>query len=176
METLTWQGAKARYPEGLPDEVKELALIQRLDYAPYFLTVAEICDRFTVLRNGATAGSGAMAGTTRGDLVRMMSGHEEITSGRPAPVAAGKPVLEVRDLPFGRRGSTVSLGVSEGEILGLYGLIGAGRSSFMKMVWGSRATEGGTVSLDGQPLKSGNIQSRIQLGGAYVPEDRRHGW
>ena len=136
--------------------------------------VAEICDRFTVLRNGATAGSGAMQGTTRADLVRMMSGHEEITSGRPGLPPAGKTVLDVEDVPFGRRGNTVSLAVSEGEILGLYGLIGAGRSSFMKMIWGSRPTEGGTVSLDGHLLRSGDIQARIRLGGAYVPEDRRH--
>ena len=136
--------------------------------------VAEICDRFTVLRNGATAGSGAMPGTTRAGLVRMMSGHEEVASGRPGLPPAGKTVLEVKDLPFGRRGNTVSLVVSEGEILGLYGLIGAGRSSFMKTIWGSRSTEGGRVCLDGHLLKSGDIQSRIRLGGAYVPEDRRH--
>ena len=136
--------------------------------------VAEICDRFTVLRNGATAGTGAMRGTTRGDLVRMMSGHEEAVGDRPTATAAGRAVLEVKDMPFGRRGSMVSLAVSEGEILGLYGLVGAGRSSFMKMIWGSRSTEGGTVLLDGQALKSGDIGARIRRGGAYVPEDRRH--
>ena len=136
--------------------------------------VAEICDHFTVLRNGATAGTGAMQGTTRADLVRRMSGQEEITSGCPAPSIVGKPVLEVNDLSFGRRGNTVSLTVSEGEILGLYGLVGAGRSSFMKQIWGSRPIEGGTVSIDGHPLKSGDIRSRIRRGGAYVPEDRRH--
>jgi len=136
--------------------------------------VAEICDRYTVLRNGATSGTGTMQGTTRADLVRMMSGQEEITSGRTASPASGKTVLAVRDLPFGRLGSTVSLDVAEGEIAGLYGLIGAGRSSLMKMIWGSRAAEGGTISLDGHPLMSGDIRSRIRLGGAYVPEDRRH--
>jgi ABC-type sugar transport system ATPase subunit len=136
--------------------------------------VAEICDSFTVLRNGTTAGTGAMQGTTRADLVRLMSGHEEIASGRPSPTMVGKPVLEVKNLPFGRRGNSVSLAVSEGEIFGLYGLVGAGRSSFMKMVWGSRSSEGGTIAIDGQPLKPGDIRGRIRLGGAYVPEDRRH--
>ncbi|MFT4159512.1 sugar ABC transporter ATP-binding protein [Shinella sp.] len=136
--------------------------------------VAEICDAFTVLRNGATAGTGVMQGTTRADLVRMMSGHEEVTSGRPAVPAVGRPVLEVRDLPFGQRGNTLSLTVGEGEILGLYGLVGAGRSSFMKMIWGARRTEGGTVLLDGHVLKPGDIHARIRHGGAYVPEDRRH--
>jgi ABC-type sugar transport system ATPase subunit len=136
--------------------------------------VAEICDRFTVLRNGATSGTGAMQGTTRSDLVRLMSGQEEAKSDRPSLPATGKPVLEVRELPFGRRGSRVSLAVCEGEITGLYGLVGAGRSSFMKMVWGSRSIEGGGVFIDGHPVKSGDIRARIRLGGAYVPEDRRH--
>jgi ABC-type sugar transport system ATPase subunit len=136
--------------------------------------VMEICDRYTVLRNGATAGTGEIAGMTRGGLVRLMSGREEIVGGRAPPPAGGKPVLEVRDLAFGRRGSRVSLTVSEGEILGLYGLVGAGRSSFMKMLWGSRPIEGGTVSIDGRPMRSGDIRGRIKAGGAYVPEDRRH--
>ncbi|MDB5525125.1 MAG: mglA 10 [Rhizobium sp.] len=136
--------------------------------------VIEICDRYTVLRNGATTGTGEIAGTTRGDLVRLMSGHEEITGGRASPFAGGKPVLEVTNLPFGRRGSRVSLTVSEGEILGLYGLVGAGRSSFMKMLWGSRPFEGGSISIDGAAMRSGDIQFRIRAGGAYVPEDRRH--
>jgi ABC-type sugar transport system ATPase subunit len=136
--------------------------------------VTALCDNYTVLRNGETAGSGPMTGVTRGDLVRLMSGHEEITGAQAAPAAKGKPVLEVKNLPFGRRGNAVSLTVSEGEILGLYGLVGAGRSSFMKMLWGARSAEGGSISLDGHVLASGDIPARIRLGGAYVPEDRRH--
>jgi ABC-type sugar transport system ATPase subunit len=111
--------------------------------------VLEICDRYTVLRNGATTGTGAIADVTRSDLVKLMSGHDEIRGGRAATITGGKPVLDVRDLPFGRRGSKVSLAVREGEVVGLYGLVGAGRSSFMKALWGSRTTEGGTVSIDG---------------------------
>jgi ABC-type sugar transport system ATPase subunit len=136
--------------------------------------VMAICDRYTVLRNGTTAGTGEIAATTRGDLVRLMSGREEITGGRAIPPPAGKPVLEVGDLVFGRRGSRVSLSVSEGEILGLYGLVGAGRSSFMKMLWGSRPNDGGTIRIDGKPMKPSDINGRIRAGGAYVPEDRRH--
>ncbi len=136
--------------------------------------VAEICDRFTVLRNGATAGSGAMRGTTRADLVRMMSGHDDVTGGHPALPATGTTVLMVRNMPFGRAGNSISLEVAEGEILGLYGLVGAGRSSFMKMIWGARASEGGSIAIDGQALSPGDIRARIRLGGAYVPEDRRH--
>ncbi len=136
--------------------------------------VAEICDRYTVLRSGKTVGTGTMQGTTRADLVRLMSGHDEIRSGRSLPPPIGKPVLEVERLPFGMRGNTVSLSVCEGEILGLYGLVGAGRSSFMKMIWGSRPTEGGAIRVDGHSLRSGDIRARIRLGGAYVPEDRRN--
>jgi ABC-type sugar transport system ATPase subunit len=135
--------------------------------------VLDICDRYTVLRNGATAGSGAIAAVNRAELVKLMSGHDEIRGGRAAPVTGGKPVLDVRDLPFGRRGAKVSLTVREGEVVGLYGLVGAGRSSFMKVLWGSRPSEGGTVFIDGKALRSGDIGARIAAGGAYVPEDRR---
>jgi ABC-type sugar transport system ATPase subunit len=135
--------------------------------------VLEICDRYTVLRNGATTGTGAIADVTRSDLVKLMSGHDEIRGGRAATITGGKPVLDVRDMPFGRRGSKVSLAVREGEVVGLYGLVGAGRSSFMKALWGSRTTEGGTVSIDGAAMRSGDIRARIAAGGAYVPEDRR---
>jgi ABC-type sugar transport system ATPase subunit len=136
--------------------------------------VAAICDRYTVLRNGVTAGTGDMADATRADLVRLMSGHDEVTAGHTPRVATGRPVLNVEQLPFGREGKSISLSVAEGEILGLYGLVGAGRSSFMKMIWGARQTEGGTVRIDGHQLASGDIQARIRLGCAYVPEDRRN--
>jgi len=157
---------------------KAVAALAKRGVAVIFIShrldeVLSICDRYTVLRNGATTGTGAISDVTRGHLVKLMSGHDEIRGGRATPVAGGKPVLEVSSLPFGRRGSKVSLTVHEGEIVGLYGLVGAGRSSFMKVLWGSRANEGGTISIDGTAMRSGDIGARIASGGAYVPEDRR---
>lgn len=136
--------------------------------------VMEICDRFTVLRNGATAGTGPISTIDRAGLVRLMSGKDEVPT-IARPVAQDSPIaLRVRDLPFGRRGSAISFDIKAGEILGLYGLVGAGRSSLMKIIWGATAHPAGEITLGGVPLRSGRIGDRIRLGGAYIPEDRRH--
>jgi ABC-type sugar transport system ATPase subunit len=135
--------------------------------------VQSICDRYTVLRNGRTTGTGAVVDVTRADLIRLMSGTDDTRVARAAPPPVGQPVLAIESIPFGPPGSTVSLTVREGEILGLYGLVGAGRSSLMKLVWGARGHDGGRISLDGATLQAGDIGQRIARGGAYVPEDRR---
>ncbi|PSJ56770.1 sugar ABC transporter ATP-binding protein [Kumtagia ephedrae] len=135
--------------------------------------VLAICDRYTVLRNGRTTGTGGIVGTTRADLIRLMSGHEERRPAPSAPVAPGRPVLELSDLPFGPSGGSVSLTVREGEIVGLYGLVGAGRSSLLKLVWGARHHAGGRIRIDDVELAPGRIDRRIAAGAAYVPEDRR---
>lgn len=135
--------------------------------------VLAICDRYTVLRNGRTTGSGAIAGIDRQGLIRLMTGSDHPEARRLASAAPGKPVLQVADLPFGPPGTTLSLEIREGEILGLYGLVGAGRSSLIKQIWGARRHEGGRIALDGFALAPGRIGQRIAQGGAYVPEDRR---
>ncbi len=135
--------------------------------------VLSICDQYTVLRNGQTTGTGQIAGTTRDDLIRLMTGHESAALARTAPQVVGKPVLQVEAVPFGPEGETISLEIGEGEILGLYGLVGAGRSSFMKQIWGARRHAGGRIRLDGKDMRAGQILARIAAGGAYVPEDRR---
>lgn len=135
--------------------------------------VQAICDRYTVLRNGRTTGTGPVANVTRDDLIRLMTGNDDTRVARSAPLPLGQPVLNIKDLPFGPDGTTLSLSIREGEILGLYGLVGAGRSSLMKLVWGARRHSGGQISIDGVALQPGNIGQRIAAGGAYVPEDRR---
>ncbi|MDR3372886.1 MAG: sugar ABC transporter ATP-binding protein [Ancalomicrobiaceae bacterium] len=135
--------------------------------------VTEICDHFTVLRNGATVGGGAIGETNRGHLVELMSGRQEVVVARPQPHTGSEVVLDVDGLAFGDRGNRVSFQIHAGEILGLYGLVGAGRSSLMKIIWGARRQGVGRISLDGVALRSGRISDRIDRGGAYVPEDRR---
>lgn len=133
--------------------------------------VMALCDRYTVLRGGTTAGSGAVADIDRAGLVRLMSGRDEVRRTAPLPVPTAPVVLSATDLAFG--GQTLSLEVRAGEILGLYGLIGAGRSSLLKQLWGARRHRGEIV-LSGQKMRPGSIADRIAAGCAYVPEDRRH--
>ena len=135
--------------------------------------VMEICDSFTVLRNGCTVGAGRIDQIDRAGLVHMMSGREEVLGAADTPPVDSPVVLKVRDLPFGVRGQSVSFDIRAGEILGLYGLVGAGRSSLMKLIWGAAPHAGGQIELDGVPLRAGRIGDRIARGAAYVPEDRR---
>jgi len=156
--------------------------------------VLDICDRYTVLRNGTVSGTGAIAGASREQLISLMSGKNTAAAGRASPIEAGKSatgkrVLDVMDVPYGestgenaqenagsRSGpsqNTLSFSVREGEILGLYGLIGAGRSSLLKQIWGARRHAGGRIVIDGQDMGRANITQRIRAGGAFVPEDRR---
>jgi len=149
--------------------------------------VLDICDHYTVLRSGRLAGSGAIAGTSRQQLIGLMSGSDRAVAGahpHPLPVQ-GQTVLEVINVPFGQtagktagktaqtESAQISFAVREGEVLGLYGLIGAGRSSLLKQIWGARRHAGGRITIDGQDMARARIGQRIQAGGAYVPEDRR---
>lgn len=135
--------------------------------------VLEICDRYTVLRGGRTTGTGEIKDVTRADLIRLMTGSDHPETRRQAARAPGDVVLQVADLPFGPQDSQLSLEVRAGEILGLYGLVGAGRSSLIRQIWGADRHTGGRILLDGQEMRPGRIPARIAAGGAYVPEDRR---
>ena len=161
--------------ERLHDVIRQLAaagtavlfISHRLD------EVLALSDRYTVLRSGRTVGSGAIAGIDRDGLVRLMSGGATIAmSGQKAaaPAAAGPPLLEA-DLAFGPPASRLTLNVNPGEIVGLYGLVGAGRSALLKALWGALPVSG-EVRLAGRALKGGPA-GRIARGALYVPEDRR---
>ncbi|WEK51228.1 MAG: sugar ABC transporter ATP-binding protein [Candidatus Kaistia colombiensis] len=141
--------------------------------------VLDLCDSYTVLRNGRTVGFGAVADTSRAGLVAMMSGAGSGNAATPHPPAAPstspdgrgeKPVLAT-DLAFGPGDSRFTFQARPGEIVGLYGLVGSGRSSLLKTIWG--ATPGrGLIAINGQVPRQGPA-GRIKAGVAYVPEDRR---
>jgi len=111
-----------------------------------------VADRYTVLRDGEYVGSGAVAQTTPQALIAMMVGRS-VTQAYPKHDAAiGEPVLEVRDLSHPTEFDGVSFQVRRGEILGFYGLIGAGRSEVMQALFGLTTPSRGEVRLDGKTL------------------------
>lgn len=133
-----------------------------------------VTDRFTVLREGRTVLSAqSTSGLDRGGLVRAMNGAEgkawsripqrPATSSRTAPLA-----LEVRKLAAGDAVRDVSFGVGRGEILGLAGLRGAGRSEAVEAAFGLRERDAGTVRLDGRPLGPGSPRAAIAAGMGFV--------
>ncbi len=149
----------------------------------------EIADRVTVLRDGETVATRAMNEVDQAELIRLMVGRELSAVFPKREVKIGETVLEIRNLSSRAAGiHNVNLGVRAGEILGLTGLVGAGRTELARVLFGLLPSDSGSVSLrspangnDSHPSHQSqvNIDSpakAVELGIAYVPEDRRrHG-
>ncbi len=134
-----------------------------------------IADRVTVLRDGAWVGTKPIAEVTPSSLVQMMVGRELLPSSE-GDGAFGEPVLEVRGLSSPGRFRDISLTVRAGEIVGLAGLVGAGRTEVCESIFGVDRRATGSVSVAGKSLVLGSPQRSISAGVALVPEDRkRHG-
>ncbi|WP_204113628.1 sugar ABC transporter ATP-binding protein [Shimia biformata] len=138
--------------------------------------VQEICDTVSVLRDGVNAGENIpMRDLQRKDLIRLMIGRDEtIPEARRRQASAQSVALELRDLStsFGHR--NVSLDVRRGEIVGLYGLIGAGRTELAKTIMGLGALTGGEILRDGAPVtitSPTDALHRHRIG--YVSENRK---
>jgi ABC-type sugar transport system ATPase subunit len=136
--------------------------------------VFTICDAVTILRDGKHVRTMPLAATDQDEIVRMMVGRDLAAISKPAtsgPTQA--PVLSVRNLTGGRQYRDVSFDVRRGEIVGLAGLVGAGRSEMALGVFGAPPPEGGEILIDGAAVTIGNPQAAMRLGIALVPEDRK---
>ncbi|WP_026370584.1 sugar ABC transporter ATP-binding protein [Kallotenue papyrolyticum] len=135
-----------------------------------------IADRVTVLRDGAVVGTHPMAGMTRERLIQMMVGRPLGELFPKQAVAPGAPLLEVRGLSLAGQFADISFTLRRGEIVGLAGLIGAGRTAVARALFGIEPATAGTILLDGQPVTIGSPREALALGIGYVPEDRKqHG-
>ena len=132
-----------------------------------------IASSYTVLRDGRLVGSGDMAEATVDSLVRMMAGRElgQMFPKRRATI--GGTVLEVKGFSSGRSFDDVSFSLRKGEILGFFGLVGAGRSEIMKSLLGLDPLDSGEVILDGAKVRFSSPSAALARGVAYVPEDRQ---
>jgi ABC-type sugar transport system ATPase subunit len=137
-----------------------------------------LSDRVTVLREGRVAADAVLTGElTQAELIRLMVGREisDIygrTDSPPRPVAS-RPVLRVCHLSAPPHVRDVSFTVHAGEILGLAGLVGAGRSETLETIFGLRTAAGGTIELEEKPFKPASPRHAIRAGIGLVPEDRR---
>ena len=135
--------------------------------------VLEVSDRITVFRDGKKVGTLERSEATEARLHEMMVGRA-ISHGRAAPAGPlAAPLLEVSGLGDGSRVHDVSFGVSAGEILGITGLIGAGRSELACMIAGLSPKSAGTVRFDGRDITRVSPGEAIRMGISYLPEERR---
>ena len=136
--------------------------------------VFELADRVTVLRDGEYIGTQDVADTSEGELISMMVGRtiENLFPKQDAEI--GEVVLEVRDLHRPPLTQNISFSVRAGEIVGLAGLVGSGRSETAQVIFGVLPAESGAILLNGQPVTIQRPSEAVEHGIGYVPEDRGH--
>ncbi|HVJ43314.1 MAG TPA: sugar ABC transporter ATP-binding protein [Dongiaceae bacterium] len=141
-----------------------------------FEEVFRIADDYTVFRDGRAVGAGSIADIDQGELVRLMVGRNVDHVFPKQQVAIGPVVLAVENYNHPTEFADISFDLRKGEILGLYGLIGAGRSEVMQSIFGITRPGSGMIVIDGRRLAPRSPNEAISAGIVYVPEERgRHG-
>ncbi len=144
----------------------------------YLNEIAALCDRATVLRNGEVVGYPDRDLLQNTDaVINLMVGRdiEQLYTPRQnAAAAASTPLLAVRGLSDGRQLHNVSFEVKPGEIVGVAGLLGAGRDILIDTLYGLKTAKQGEIVLDGRPRRITSPKQAIRAGMALVPRDRRH--
>lgn len=136
--------------------------------------IFQIADRITVLRDGKLVDQYLLAEATEAKLIQAMSGRQITTTLYQERSFAQNPtILEVRNLTHYGLYQDVSFQLRPGEILGLYGLVGAGRSEVATTIFGELSADQGQIFLNGAELKPGSNRDAIRNGIIYMPEDRR---
>ncbi len=140
--------------------------------------IRQVGDRVTVLKDGRTVATDLPARTTpTSELIRLMTGREieYVFPDRPEVGAETEraTVLDVDGLTLSEKFANVSFSVRAGEIVGLAGLVGSGRSEILETVYGARSASSGTVTVDGTKLRNGSVRAAVRAGIGLAPEERK---
>lgn len=135
--------------------------------------IFELCDRITVLRDGSYIGVKNIPETNMNEIVKMMIGREIGERYPSRNVKIGKEVLKVKELT--RKGTfhDVNFSVRAGEVLGVSGLMGSGRTEIMQAIFGNLSYESGTIEIDGKEVKISNPRQAMEHGIGFITEDRK---
>lgn len=144
-------------------------------YVSHFLDeVLKLADTVTVMRNGRRVRTGPAAEETKDRLVTAMLGREASLELPPTPPPrGGAPVVRVRGLRRGRAVRDVGFEIQAGEVLGLAGLAGSGRTEVARALFGADRPDAGEIVVDGRSLRHGSPTAAVEAGLAFVPESRR---
>ena len=139
-----------------------------------------VCDRVTVMRDGRTVAVSALADMSKLQMVATMLGRdlaevrrEGATAFSAAAQGPGAQLIEVSHLSVGRRVADASLKIHKGEIVGLAGLLGSGRTETARAIFGADARDGGSITLNGQETRFAEPQDAIRAGVGFCSEDRK---
>jgi len=139
--------------------------------------VFRLCDRITVLRDGARAGTFDARTATEDEVVRAMVGRDlparASEPGGNLPLTTARTALEITSLTRRPCFRDVSLSVRAGEIVALFGLVGSGRSELVETIFGLFAPHGGSIAIDGAPVRLRSAADAARAGLALVPEERQ---
>ena len=146
-------------------------------YVSHFLDdILDVSDRLTILRDGEHVRTGTTGDEDKSTLVSAMLGGGKTETSYPVKVLPepGDPILDVSSLASSTGVQDASFHISKGEIVGLVGLVGSGRSEIARAVIGADAATGGEVTIRGEPYERRTIAGSAAMGMVMVPEDRRH--
>ncbi|QKC93534.1 sugar ABC transporter ATP-binding protein [Mesorhizobium sp. NZP2298] len=135
--------------------------------------VLEIADEVTVLRDGSMIETRPIQGINAAQMIRLMVGREVSNVFPKSPAEIGRSVLRVERISDGKHFRDISFDVRAGEILGLTGLVGAGRTEVARAIFGLSRLVEGTVSVNGRKVAINSPSQAVRAGIAYVPEDRK---
>ena len=134
--------------------------------------VLDVCSRVTVLRDGRLVGTFPTEGMTQTRLTELMMGKTFDYAVQERDLAAASPVLAVEGLSRGGEYEDISLTIRAGEIVGITGRLGSGRTELALSLFGMTQPDRGTITLEGKRVRFGNNRDAIRAGVAYVSEDR----
>ncbi len=137
-----------------------------------FDEIYRIADRYTVFRDGELVGKGMLKDTPQSDIVKLMVGRSVDQIFPKHQTTIGAPVLSVQGLQHPTEFADISFELRKGEILGFYGLVGAGRSEVMQALFGITRPTSGSVALEGRTINPRSPAEAIEAGIVYVPEER----
>jgi len=135
--------------------------------------VMQICNRFTILRDGNMVAEGNVADVTTDDLARFMVGHDIRTMALQRERETAHEVLRAENLTDSGSFHNISFAVHAGEMLGITGLLGDGRSELFQAIFGAGSDYTGQVYLEGKPIKVRSTMQALNLGIGYLPRNRK---
>ena len=138
----------------------------------YIEEVLQVCDRITVMRDGRNVGTIDAKTATKAEIVRMMINKEQKSEFPEYERKFGEMLLEVENVSDGRMVKDASLKVRRGEVVGLFGTVGSGRTELGEVIFGARKMTSGMIKMSGQEVKIDSVKKAIKKGMALIPDDR----